>query len=152
MRNSSTATRGNIFLPVLSSVVCVNGSERGWPLPVFEGCSADTIMVVAVWGPVTKDCVDAVGTSVPCGVVITNPATRKRNTITVCAMCGLDKLQRRNRHNLRTRGNAEHATSQLWQREPVLGLTGERSKQTEVGYTGLSHIRITAHLKTETPL
>lgn len=34
-------------------------------LPAFEGCSADTIMVVAVWGPVTNDCVEAVGTSVP---------------------------------------------------------------------------------------
>lgn len=34
-------------------------------LPVFEGCSADTIMVVAVWGPATNDCVVAVGTSVP---------------------------------------------------------------------------------------
>lgn len=34
-------------------------------LPAFEGCSADTIMEVAVWGPVTNDCVDAVGTSVP---------------------------------------------------------------------------------------
>lgn len=78
-------------------------SERGWPLPVFEGCSADTIMVVAVWGPATNDCVVAVGTSVPCGVVITNPAKRKRNTVTVCGMCCLAKLQCRNCHNLRTR-------------------------------------------------
>ncbi|MEQ2212528.1 hypothetical protein XENOCAPTIV_000889 [Xenoophorus captivus] len=36
-----------------------------WILPVFEGCIADTIMVVAVGGPVTNDCVEAVGTSVP---------------------------------------------------------------------------------------
>lgn len=34
-------------------------------LPVLEGCNADTIMVVAVGGPVTNDCVEAVGTSVP---------------------------------------------------------------------------------------
>lgn len=70
-------------------------SESGcaWPLPVFEWCSADTIMVVAVCGPVTNDCVVAVGTSVPCGVVITNPAKRKRNTITACVMHCLDNLQ-----------------------------------------------------------
>lgn len=71
-----------------------------WPLPAFEGCSADTIMVVAVWGPVTNDCVVALGTSVPCGVVITNPAKRKRNTITmcvcVCVLHCLDNLQCRN--------------------------------------------------------
>lgn len=48
-----------------------------WVLPVFEGCTADTIMVVVVGGPVTNDCVEAVGTSVPCGVVITNPAERR---------------------------------------------------------------------------
>lgn len=51
-------------------------------LPVFEGCTADTIMVVALWGPATKDCVEAVGTSVPCGVVITNPAGKKRESLT----------------------------------------------------------------------
>lgn len=50
-------------------------------LPVFEGCRADTIMVVAVWGPATNDCVVAVGTSVPWGVVITNPAKRKREAV-----------------------------------------------------------------------
>lgn len=50
-------------------------------LPEFEGCTADTIMVVAVGCPATKDCVEAVGTSVPCGVVITNPAKRKRKTV-----------------------------------------------------------------------
>lgn len=60
---------------------------------MFEGCSADTIMVVAVWAPVTNDCVVAVGTSVPCGVVITNPAKRKRNTITACVMRCLHNLQ-----------------------------------------------------------
>lgn len=38
-------------------------------------------MVVAVWGPVTNDCVEAVGTSVPWGVVITNPAKRRRDTV-----------------------------------------------------------------------
>ena len=70
---------GSVFLDLRTR-------ESGWPLPEFEGCSADTIMVVAVWGPVTNDCVVAVGTSVPCGVVITNPAKRKRNTITVCVM------------------------------------------------------------------
>lgn len=34
-------------------------------LPVFEWCTADTIMVVAVGCPATNDCVEAVGTSVP---------------------------------------------------------------------------------------
>lgn len=34
-------------------------------LPAFEGCNADTIIVVAVGGPATNDCVEAVGTSVP---------------------------------------------------------------------------------------
>lgn len=55
--------------------------ERGVSLPAFEGCSADTIMEVAVWAPVTNDWVDAVGTSVPWGVVITNPAKRERETV-----------------------------------------------------------------------
>lgn len=66
-----------------TNIVCIDMS-RGLQclcLPVFEGCSADTIMVVAVWGPVTNDCVEAVGTSVPWGVVITNPAKRKRETV-----------------------------------------------------------------------
>lgn len=50
-----------------TNVVCIDMSKglECLCLPVFEGCSADTIMVVAVWGPVTNDCVEAVGTSVP---------------------------------------------------------------------------------------
>lgn len=47
-------------------------------LPAFDGCTADTIMVVAVGGPATNDCVEAVGTSVPWGVVITKPAKLKK--------------------------------------------------------------------------
>lgn len=94
MRDINTAAHGNI--PQIRT------SERGRPLPGFEGCSADTIMVVAVWGPVTNDCVVAVGTSVPCGVVITNPAKRRRKTITVCVTC-LSNRQRSNCQNLKTR-------------------------------------------------
>lgn len=78
-------------------------SSCDWPLPAFEGCSADTIMVVAVWGPVTNDCVVALGTSVPCGVVITNPAKRKRNTITVCVLHCLDNLLHLTIRNIRMR-------------------------------------------------
>lgn len=51
-------------------------------LPAFEGCSVDTIMVVA-GGPETKDWDEAEGeTSVPWGVVITSPAERERQTVT----------------------------------------------------------------------
>lgn len=103
IRNINTATSENVLLPVVSNVsLCSKMSESGRPLPEFEGCSADTIMVVAVWGPVTNDCVVAEGTSVPCGVVITNPAKRKRNTITVCVMHCLGNLCR-NCQNLKTR-------------------------------------------------
>lgn len=39
--------------------------EHGDAAPVFEECTADTIMVVAVGCPAAKDCVEEVGTSVP---------------------------------------------------------------------------------------
>lgn len=65
-------------LTILKPKVTVN---HACVLPVFEGCSVDTIMVVAVGCPATNDCVEAVGTSVPWGVVITNPAKRKRETV-----------------------------------------------------------------------
>lgn len=74
-----------------------------------------------MWGPVTNDCVVAVGTSVPCGVVITNPAKRRRETITVCVTClgnrqQLPKSEDKNK-TWKSKGSSEsivHLTEQLF--------------------------------------